>query len=100
MPVPDLVDDPRPLPAHLVGLPEDRDLLRQLRLQLGAFAGGQLPLVVAGEQLGDPDVGAEQRAAGCLGRMGREHELERDLGESCPKLALGHRCQLREGLVE
>ena len=39
-PLPDLVDDPRSHRAHLVGLPQDRDLLRERRLDGRALTPG------------------------------------------------------------
>ena len=53
-PVPDLVADAWPLAAHLVGLPEDRDLLGESRLELGPFRLRQIGVVEAGQEPGDP----------------------------------------------
>ena len=50
-PLADLVDDPRSRRAHLVGLPEDRDLLGQRLLDPGTLPGRESRVVEVGEKL-------------------------------------------------
>ena len=90
-PVADLVDDARAAAAHLVGLPEDRDLLGERVLDLASLARAQHRVVEPVEQLGDSDVGDQERAPRRLGRVRREDELERDFGEAAAQLLVRHR---------
>ncbi len=75
-PLADLVDDPRPLGADLVGLPEQRDLLGEGVLEPPPLGERRALVVEAGEERGDPPVRLEDRAARRLGRMGGEDELD------------------------
>ena len=68
----DLVDHPRPSRPHLVRLPEKRDLLGELPLDV-------LSPLEPSEQLAEPQMGGECRAPGRFRGMRREHELERDI---------------------
>ncbi len=80
-PVADLVDDARPLVPHLVGLPEQRDLLAEPgrdRIVL------RRRLVELREQPRDPDVRDEDRPARRLGGMSRQHELDVDVAQARP----------------
>ena len=89
-PLPDLVDDPRPLGADLVRLPEQRDLLGEPVLEPLPLREGRALVVEAGQERGDPPVGLEDGAARCLGRVGREDELDPE-----PRA-----CRLDLGLVD
>ncbi len=99
-PVADLVHHLRAHGADLVGLPEDRDLLRELRLELVALVRAQRGLVEPREQRRDAGLGAQQRAPARLGRMRGQDELERELREAPRALLGGHRGELLEGLPE
>ena len=75
-PLPDLVDDPGALGAHLVGLPEQRDLLGEARFDSTPL-GSRNPVVVEpGQERRDAAMRFEDGAACRLGRMRREHELD------------------------
>ena len=77
--VTNLVDDARPLGAHLVGLPEDGDLL-------GRALGHVLARVEVGQQPTEPGLRLQDGAPRRLGRVRGEHELERDaLGRPCQR---------------
>ncbi len=85
----DLVDDARAPRAHLVGLPQDRDLLGERILDLGAPRGRQLGVVERPQQPRDPLVRGEDRPPRRLGRVRREDELDRDPRRRGLKLLLG-----------
>ena len=68
----DLVHDARPLRAHLVGLPEDGDLL-------GGTLLDPLAVVELGEQRSEARLRAKDRPTRGLRRMRRDDELERDV---------------------
>ena len=70
--VADLVEDARALRPHLVGLPEDGDLL-------GGAVGDLLALVERRQERAQPRLRLEDGAARRLGRVGGEDELERDV---------------------
>ena len=74
----DLVDDPRPRRPDLVGLPEDRHLLRERPLARSTLRRGQTDVVELVEQPCDAPVLLEDRARERLGRMRGEHELDPD----------------------
>ena len=74
---------------HLVRLPEDRDLLGELVLELAALVGRQVRVVVTGQQACDPHVRPQHRPPGRLRRMRGQHELDRDLLETPPELSAG-----------
>src|SRR5262249_11296862 len=74
--VPDLVDDAGPLRAHLVRLPERGPLLRDsLHRRLASRARERL-VVETVEQAIEAQLRRENRAAGRLGRVRGEDELE------------------------
>ena len=100
--LPDLVDDAGPLRPDLVRLPEDGDLLRQRVLSDGALGTGEPGVVELLEELRDPAVLLEDRARQRLGRMGGQHELDRDPARRRLDLVAGHAVVLErsEGLVE
>jgi hypothetical protein len=52
------------------------------------------------QQLVDPDVRLEQRSSRRLGRVRREHELERGVLEAAAQLVLRYLSQQSEGFVE
>ena len=85
----DLVDDARAARAHLVGLPEDRDLLGERVLDLGAARGRQLRVVERPQEPRDPLVRGEDRPPRRLGRMRGEDELDRDPRGRPAQLLLG-----------
>ena len=70
--VADLVDHARTLGTHLVGLPEDGDLLRCPLHH--ALAGVEL-----GQEIAESRLRVQDGAARGLGRVCGEHELERDM---------------------
>ena len=98
--VPDLIADTRPVVPYLVGLPEDRDLLRELLLELEALGRRQVGVVHAREQPCNPDVSPEQRPPRRLGRVGREDELQRGLAETVLELPRRDGLELVERLGE
>ena len=71
-PVADLVDDTRPPRADLVGLPEDRDLLGELVVDM-------IARVQAVEQAREAKLRRERAPPRRLGRVRRDYKLERDL---------------------
>ena len=75
--VADLVDNARTPRPDLIRLPERRDLGGELVLDLLAAKRCELRVVELGEQRRDSQVRSEDGAARRLGRMRREHELER-----------------------
>ena len=75
----DLVDDARASRAHLVGLPERRDLGGHLVLELQPRAGGERRVVERLEDAAELQLGLQHGAAGGLGGMRGDHELERDV---------------------
>ena len=72
-PVADLVDDARPPRAHLVRLPEDRHLLRDLLANAPLGRVRQLRIVEPAQRRREALVRLEDRAAARLGRMRGEH---------------------------
>ena len=70
--VADLVEDARALRPHLVGLPEDRDLL-------GRAVGDLLALVERRQERAQPRLRLEDGATRRLGRVRSEDQLERDV---------------------
>ncbi len=94
---PDLVDDLRAPRAHLVGLPEDRDLLRQRLLDPRAAGGRDRNVVELGEEPGDPPVGLQHRPARRLGGMRGQHELHHTARRRLAQLALRRPRSLRGG---
>ena len=98
--VPDLVAHAGTVVPDLVRLPEDRDLPRELLLELGPLGAGQLRVVVAGEDLRDPHVRPQERPPGRLGGMRGEDELQRDAGEPVSQLVPGNRREALERLFE
>ncbi len=98
--VADLVDHARPLAPHLVGLPEDRDLLREARLDRLALVRGKHGVVERRQQVRHAHVRLEQCAPGRLGRVCGEDELERDVGEPPAQLVLGHGTEQLEGFFQ
>ena len=81
-PMADLVDDARSVRAHFVRLPEERDLLRECRLDPPPARGRESCVVELGEKPAQPQVSGEHAAPSRLGRVRGEHELERQLS-SC-----------------
>ena len=75
-PLPDLVDDPRPLGADLVRLPEERDLLGEAVLQALPLRERCGLVVEPRQERGDPAVRLEDGAARRLGRVRGEDELD------------------------
>ena len=76
--MPDLVDDSRPLCSHLVGLPQRRHLLGDRIPDPDPGGLGQRRVVELAEELVQPDVRSQHGAAGRLGRMRGQDELERE----------------------
>ena len=76
--MPDLVDDARAPGAHLVGLPERRDLGRHLVLEPAARGGREGGIVERLEDAAELQLRLQHRAPRGLGGVGRDHELERD----------------------
>ena len=72
----DLVDDARPLGADLVRLPEQGDLLRERIFDALPLRGGRAVVVEPREVRRYSTVGLEDGAAGRLGRVRREDELD------------------------
>ena len=77
--LPDLVAHSRPRRADLIRLPDQRDLARQL---VANVLAGLEPL----QQPAQPDVRHEYPASRRLGRMRRQHELQRDARSSLGQL--------------
>ena len=75
-PVPDLVDDMRAPRAQLVGLPEDRHLLREAPADPLERRRRQLRRVELAQELGDPPVPPQDGAPRRLRRMRCQHELD------------------------
>ena len=73
-----LVDHPRAGRAHLVALPEDRDLLEQPLLGLAALARRQARVVEGVEALGHQHVLGQDRPARDLGGVRRDDQLDRE----------------------
>ena len=76
--VADLVDDARAAGAHLVGLPEHRDLRSEVVVDLRTPQRREQRVVQLLEQRADAQVRGEHRAPRGLGRVRGQHELERD----------------------
>ena len=74
----DLVDDARPARAHLVGLPEDRDLLGEVAADTRLGGGRQIRVVELAQQRRKVAVLGEDGAPRRLRRVGGEDELDRD----------------------
>ena len=72
----DLVEDRRTLTAEVVGSPRAHDLAQQRRLDLLALRHRQVVAVQDAERAGHAVVFLDQRAAGDLGGMRREHQLD------------------------
>ena len=87
-PVADLVDDARPARANLVGLPEDRHLLREIgpraRARRTAAARGRRARAAARRSGG----GRAGRAPRGLGGMRGEDELHREPADGLPQLVV------------
>ena len=94
-PLPDLVDDARPLGADLVGLPEQRDLLREAVLQPPSLRERRSLVIEAGQERRDPAMRLEDGAARGLCRMGGEDELDSE-----PRAGCLHLCLLDAAAVE
>ena len=77
-PVADLVDDPRPPRAHLVGLPEERHLLGERGSTAVARRGAASGRRARASSRASRRCACEDGAARRLGRMRRQDELERD----------------------
>ncbi len=75
--LPNLVHDARPVRANLVGLPENRDLLRQCQLPVGPLCGRETGVVEPIQQLRDPAVLREDRPRKRLRGMRGEDQLDR-----------------------
>jgi hypothetical protein len=109
--VADLVDDARPLRAHLVGLPERRHLLGDRRFHALTRGPGQGRVVEPVEQAVEAKLGGENGAARRLGRVRGEDELQGQLpcgggepplchpGALEPRERLGQRLEWRSLLV-
>ncbi len=98
--VADLIDDLRADAAHLVGLPEDRDLLCELGLELPVLGAAHSRLIETGKDCRDASVSAQEGTAGCLGRMCGQHELERDRGKPFGTQFLWYDGDARERVLE
>ena len=77
---PDLVADAQAVVPHLVGLPEQRHLLGDLRLDLGAFARREPRVLEPRERPRDADVREQYRPTRCLGWVRGQDEPERGAG--------------------
>ena len=77
--VPDLVDHAWTLRAHLVGLPQQRHLLRERCLDAPPASRGERLVVELREQAAQAEMGREDGSPRGLGRVCGEHELEREL---------------------
>ncbi len=101
-PLPDLVDDPRPLGADLVGLPEQRDLLGEAVLEPSPLRERRGLVVEAGEERCDAAVRLENGAARGLCRMRGEDELDSEPLACCLHLCLvdAAAVELRERIGE
>ena len=99
-PVADLVRDAEAVVPHLVGLPEQRHLLRQALFDLGALLRRQAGIVEANELLGDPDVREEDGSPGRLRRMRGQHEPNRRRGGARNELVGRNGGELPERIVE
>ena len=75
-PVPDLVVDPGSPRSHLVGLPEDGDLLGQRVLEPRQARGRQLRVVQLAQQRRNPLMRLQDGAPSRLRRMSGEDELD------------------------
>ena len=98
-PVPDLVGEARPTVTNLVGLPEDRDLLAELALDV-LFLPRRGSGVERREQLGHTQVCEQVRPPRCLGRVRGQDELERNSGHACAKLVRVDVAKALEGIGE
>ena len=94
-PMTDLVEDARSVRAHLVRLPEERDLLRERRLDPPPARGRESCVVELGEEPAQPQVSGKHGAPSRLGRVRGEHELERQLSSGLPE-----RLRLHAGPLE
>ena len=62
--------------AHFLGLPHRRDLPPQIVERGVGFLRRQVRPIADGEQVADPAIRLQQRAANDLGRVRREHQLD------------------------